>query len=150
MTTMNTSIAKSFAAPSISRAAASALLAAAHAACAEIGIEAAIAITDAGGHLKAFERTDGAAFLPVEVAIDKAWTASSFGLATHTWNALLTSDPKVAQLAHRPRVVAVGGGCPIVENGQLLGGIGISGGNYLQDQQAAEAALRALGFDVAA
>src|SRR6476661_883890 len=56
------------------------------------------------GHLKAFERSDEAFFLAADVAIDKAWTAASFGLATHVWNSLLT-DSKVSQLAHRPRMV---------------------------------------------
>jgi len=46
-------------------------------------------------------------------------------------------------------MVAVGGGYPITEDGKLIGGIGISGGNYQQDQQAAVIALRKLGFDVA-
>jgi len=137
------------AAPSIAREAAARLLAAAHAACRDIGIDATIAITDAGGHLKALDRTDGAPFLTVDVAIDKAWTAASFGLGTHVWNGIVR-DPVVAQLAHRPRMVAVGGGCPIVHEGRVVGGIGISGGNALQDQQAAEAALTSAGFDVAA
>ncbi|MEO7105660.1 MAG: hypothetical protein ABIZ09_04730 [Rhodoferax sp.] len=35
-------------------------------------------------------------------------------------------------------------------NGQVVGGIGISGGNALQDQQAAEVALKALGFELLA
>ena len=79
--------------------------------------------------------------------VDKAWTVSAFGLGTHIWSEVIT-DPKVAQLAHRPRLVAVGGGCPIMDNGQVIGGIGISGGNALQDQEAAEQALRASGFEV--
>jgi uncharacterized protein GlcG (DUF336 family) len=145
MSTMTKSIPAAF----INREAAVALIEAALAAARQIGIEAAVAVTDATGNLRAFERTDGAPFLTAEVAIDKAWTASSFGFATHVWNDYVTSDPKVAPLAHRPRMVAVGGGYPIVENGKLIGGIGISGGNYQQDQDAAEAALRQLGFEVA-
>jgi uncharacterized protein GlcG (DUF336 family) len=47
-------------------------------------------------------------------------------------------------------MVAVGGGYPIVENGKLIGGIGISGGTYQQDQEAAEAALRKFGFELPA
>ena len=134
---------------SINRQAAAALIDAALAAARDIGIEAAVAITDATGNLRAFERTDGAPFLTVDVAIDKAWTASSFGYATHVWNDYITADPKVAPLAYRPRMVAVGGGYPIREGGKLIGGIGISGGNYQQDQDAAVAALHRLGFDVA-
>lgn len=140
-------IKKSFSAASITAEAAKALVTAAFNAAKEIGIEVTIAVTDNAGHLKVFERSDKAAFLTVDVAIDKAWTAASFGLPTHAWTAIVQNQV-VAQLAHRPRLVAVGGGCPIIENGVLIGGIGISGGNALQDQQAAEIALQALGFDV--
>ncbi|MBV8659370.1 MAG: heme-binding protein [Burkholderiales bacterium] len=140
--------AKTHIAASISQDAALQLIAAAREACANLGIEVAIAVTDAAGHLKAFERSDHARFLTADVAIDKAWTAASFGLGTHVWSQII-SNPDVAQLAHRPRLVAVGGGYPILLEGQVVGGIGISGGNALQDQQACEAALVATGFELA-
>jgi uncharacterized protein GlcG (DUF336 family) len=98
--------------------------------------------------LNAFDRADNAPFLTVDVAVDKAWTATSFGLGTHVWNTIL-GDSKVAQLAHHPRMLAVGGGCPIILGGKVVGGIGISGGNAQQDQDAAEIALKAVGFEVA-
>ncbi len=79
------------------------------------------------------------------VAIDKAWTAAAFGLSTHTWASILT-NPLVSQLAHRPRLVAVGGGYPVIESGRVIGAIGVSGGTAEQDQQAAEAALSSLDF----
>jgi uncharacterized protein GlcG (DUF336 family) len=133
----------------VTREAAEALIAAASGAARDIGIRVTIAVTDAGGHLAALARDDGAPFLSVNVAIDKAWTAASFGLPTHVW-ADVIANPQLAQLAHRPRLVAVGGGVPIVSQGRVVGGIGISGGDAVQDRQAAEAALKALGFDVAA
>jgi len=142
-----TDLAKTHPTASITRDAALALNAAARRAAHDIGIAVTIAVTDAAGHLVAFERDDAAPFLTADVAIDKAWTAASFGLPTHTWNALLANDA-IAQLAHRPRLVAVGGGVPVVVGGRVVGGIGISGGNALQDQQAAEAALESLGFEV--
>ena len=141
---------KSITMASINREAAVALIEASLAAAKAIGIEAAVAVTDATGSLRAFERADGAPFLTVNVAIDKAWTASSFGFPTHVWNDYVANDPKVAPLAHLPRMVAVGGGYPIMENGQLIGGIGISGGNYQQDQDACVAALTKLGFELPA
>jgi len=140
--------AKSFPTASITCTTAAALVEAAREAAGTIGIEVAIAVTDGAGNLKTFERTDGAAFLTAEVAIDKAWTAASYGIATHVWNAYITGDPKVAQLAHRPRLVAVGVGYPVKETGKVIGGIGVSGGTYQQDQDIAEAALKALGFDI--
>lgn len=139
---------KSIATASVNREAAVALIDAALAAAREIGIPAAIAVVDATGHLRAFERTDDAPFLTVDVAIDKAWSAASFGFPTHVWNDYVSNDPKVAPLAYRPHMVAVGGGHPIIEDGKLIGGIGISGGNYQQDQDACEIALRQLGFDI--
>jgi uncharacterized protein GlcG (DUF336 family) len=119
------------------------LLARARKACADRGFAATIAITDAGGHLRAFERADAAPFLTVGVAIDKAWTAASFGMSTHQWNQYM-SEPTVAPLAHHPRLLPVGGGVAIFAAGVLAGGIGISGGTSIQDHEAAEEALRAL------
>jgi uncharacterized protein GlcG (DUF336 family) len=140
----------SIATASINREGAAALIDAALIAAREIGIPAAIAVVDATGNLRAFERTDDAPFLTVDVAIDKAWTAASFGFATHVWNDYVSNDPKVAPLAYRPRMVAVGGGYPIHEDGKLIGGIGISGGTYQQDQDICVAALTQLGFELPA
>ncbi|MGW2254789.1 GlcG/HbpS family heme-binding protein [Kitasatospora sp. NPDC001660] len=133
----------------ISQAGAGALIAAVRAAAARIGFTAAVAVTDQGGHLKAFDRADDAPFLTAEVALDKAWTAASFHTPTHAWNDYL-ADPRIAPLGGHPRLMAVGGGYPIIDNGRCVGGLGISGGSYEQDQQAAEEALTALGFELPA
>ena len=133
---------------SITRDSALALLAAARHAAREIGIDVAIAVTDAGGHLTAFERADSTLFLASDVAINKAWTAASFGLSTLVWNQVV-SQAATAPLAHHPRVMAVGGGVPIVIDGQVVGAIGISGGNAQQDHDAAVAALKAVGMATA-
>jgi uncharacterized protein GlcG (DUF336 family) len=139
--------AQSLPAASITRSAAAAIIEAARTAAEKIGFEVAVAVTDAGGHLKAFERTDGAPFLAAEIAVDKAWTAAAFRIATHVWNSHV-GNPQIAPLANWPRLVAVGGGYPIVANGTVVGGLGVSGGSYEQDQKAAEAALNSLGFDL--
>lgn len=79
---------KSIATASINRETAVALIDAAIAAARTIGIPAAVAVVDATGNLRAFERTDDAPFLTVDVAIDKAWSSASFGYPTHVWNGL--------------------------------------------------------------
>lgn len=129
----------------ISLEAAQALLAEARRACAARGFDATVAIVDAGGHLRAFERADSAPFLTVDVAIDKAWTAASFGMATQQWNQYM-AEPAVAPLATHPRLMPVGGGIAILHEGRLIGGIGISGGTSVQDHEAAQEALRQAGF----
>ncbi len=135
---------------SLTRTAAAALIDAARASAETMGVEIAVAVTDPGGYLKAFERTDGAAFLTVEVAVNKAWTAASYNLDTHSWNEYLRNDPRALSLAYLPRLMAVPGGFPVRENGLLIGGLGISGGNAAQDQEIAEAALKSLGLDATA
>ena len=133
---------------SITRDSALSLALAAREAATEIGLNLAIAITDEGGHLIAFERADATPFLAAEVAVNKAWTAASFGLDTMIWNQVV-AQPATAPLANHPRVMPVGGGVPIVVDGRVVGGIGISGGNAQQDHDVAVAALKAAGFEVA-
>lgn len=133
---------------SITRDSALALAVAARDAATKIGLNLAIAVTDEGGHLIAFERADATPFLAAEVAINKAWTAASFGLDTMIWNQVV-AQPATAPLANHPRIMPVGGGVPIVMGGRLVGGIGISGGNAQQDHDVAVAALQAAGFEVA-
>ena len=132
----------------VSRTASDALINAALNAAAGLGFEAAVAVVDAGGALKGFTRSDGAAFLTADIAINKAWTAGSYGYPTHVWNDYV-ADPKVAPLANLPRMMPVGGGYPLLHKGKLVGGIGISGGNYQQDQDACIAAMQQVGFEIA-
>lgn len=133
---------------SITRDSALALAIAARDAATKIGLSLAIAVTDEGGHLIAFERADATPFLAAEVAINKAWTAVSFGLDTMVWNQIV-AQPVTAPLANHPRVMPVGGGVPIMASGRVVGGIGISGGTAQQDHDVAVAALKAAGFEVA-
>lgn len=130
---------------SISQSASDLLIAAATAKALEIGVPSAIAIVDESGILKAFRRMDGAPLLSIDIATNKAWTAASFGIPTHGWFEFIKNDPPLLHgIVHTPRLVVFGGGFPIMEQGQLIGGIGISGGHYEQDMAVAEAALAAL------
>ena len=126
----------------ISLETAEALVAAAKEKAAEIGMAAAIAVVDADGTLKAFARMDGAPLLPVRIAQQKAWTAISFGISTEAWWEMVREDPPLLHgIVHQEDVVVFGGGCPITHDGEVIGGIGVSGGHYTQDQEVAEAAL---------
>ena len=130
---------------SITQAASDRLIEAATAKSREIGVPVAIAIVDESGTLKAFRRLDGAPLLAVEIATNKAYTAVSFGIPTHGWHDFIKNDPPLLHgIVHTPRLVVFGGGYPVTEDGQTIGGIGISGGHYEQDMVVAEAALAAL------
>jgi uncharacterized protein GlcG (DUF336 family) len=130
----------------ISSDAAHRVIAAAAAKAVEIGVPMCIAICDTGGNLKAFSRMDGAALLSSQVAQDKAYTAVGFGMPTHGWHDFIKDDAPLAAGAPAgiDRLVIFGGGYPIEVDGAVVGGIGVSGGHYSQDQEVAEAGLAAL------
>ncbi|AOI96171.1 GlcG/HbpS family heme-binding protein [Burkholderia sp. LA-2-3-30-S1-D2] len=113
-----------------------------------LGVRVNVAVVDAAGLLAAFVRMPGAPLHSIDIAIDKAYTAASFGLPTGAWHAVLASHSDAVRqgLVLRPRFVAFGGGLPIVEDGALIGGIGVSGGSEAQDEQCASAGLDAAGF----
>ena len=130
---------------SITAEAAAKAIAAAEAKAVEIGVPMVIAICDESGVLKAFKRMDGAALLSVDIAQNKAYTAISFGMATHAWFDFIKDDPPLLHgIVHTPRLVVFGGGYPISIDGAVVGGIGVSGGHYSQDMVVAEAGLAAL------
>lgn len=116
-----------------------------------MGVRVNVALVDAGGILASFVRMPGAPLHSVEIAIDKAYTAVSFGLPTARWAEVLQSHSAAVRdgLVQRPRFVAFGGGIPIVEDGCCIGAIGISGGSEQQDEQIARAGLAALGLQQA-
>lgn len=130
---------------SITQDACDRLIAAADAKASEIGVPMVIAIVDESGTLKAFRRMDRAPQLSVEIATNKAYTAIGFGMPTHAWHDFIKDDPPLLHgIVHTPRLVVFGGGFPINAEGQIIGGIGVSGGHYEQDMVVAEAALAAL------
>lgn len=116
-----------------------------------LGAPVNVAVVDASGVLAAFLRMPGAPLHSVDIAIDKAYTAVSFGLPTHLWAEALQSHSAAVRegIVLRPRFVAFGGGLPIVEAGQRIGGIGVSGGTEDQDHAIAQAGLAALGLAAA-
>ncbi len=109
----------------------------------QIGIRVNVAVVDALGSLMAFLRMPGTPLHSIDIAIDKAYTAASFGLPTSRWNEVLQSHSDAVRegLVLRPRFVAFGGGLPIVEGEYRIGGVGVSGGSELEDEQCAQAGL---------
>lgn len=113
-----------------------------------LGIRINVAVTDASGTLAAFLRMPNAFLHSIDIAIDKAYTAASFGFPTHQWPQVLAGDEALKTgLPLRPRLVVFGGGLPITVEGNRLGGVGVSGGSAEQDEACARAGLQALGLD---
>lgn len=132
--------------PSLGLATASEIADRALAAAAEAGIAICVAVVDRAGHLLVFKRQPGAPFHSIDIALDKAYTAVSFGRPTGLWDKRLAEGSEMLRhgLMHRERFVGFGGGLPIKHNGQRVGAIGISGGSEAQDVAFCEAALAEL------
>jgi uncharacterized protein GlcG (DUF336 family) len=122
------------------------MLSAAEAKAASLGIAYNIAIVDAGGHLVAFVRQDGALIGSIDLAIDKAITARFFDKTTSELATLAQSGQQLfgIQVSNAGKVVIFGGGIPIVSKGNIVGAVGTSAGTVEQDIEVAEAGIAAL------
>ncbi|MGE0699076.1 MAG: heme-binding protein [Hyphomicrobiaceae bacterium] len=124
-------------------------IAAAMAKAKQMGHRMSIAVADDAGILKAFLRMDGASELTLRIAQDKAYSSACFGAATHAlWDMVKNDAPLLHGIVNYPRLIVFGGGYPIMEQGKVIGGIGISGGHYSDDMEVARAALAAIGAPV--
>ena len=122
------------------------MLSAAEAKAETLGIAYNLAVVDAGGHLLAFLRQDGALIGSINLAIDKAKTARVFDKATSELAELAQSGGPLfgIQESNAGEVVIFGGGIPVILGGSVVGAIGTSAGTVEQDIAVAEAAIAAL------
>jgi len=112
----------------------------------EMGLGQCIAIVDVGGNLLTYDRTDGAPLTSAQQCQDKAWTAACSSRATHEWWELMKDEPCLVHgLPKVARLTVYGGGLPIVIDGVLLGGVGVSGNGTMDDDRLmCEAAIEAI------
>ncbi|QPM90496.1 GlcG/HbpS family heme-binding protein [Pseudooceanicola algae] len=111
----------------------------------EIGVPMCIAITDESGNLVAFERMDGGKVTSITIAIDKSFTASGAKKATHEYGDASQPGAPAYGIASaiNGRLMVVGGGLPVIVDGEVVGGIGISSGTPAQDVTVAQGGLDA-------
>jgi uncharacterized protein GlcG (DUF336 family) len=111
----------------------------------DIGQPMNIAVVDGGGNLLAHVRMDGAWIGSIDIAINKAFTARAFDIATKD----LGENSQPGQqffgihASNHGRVMIFAGGIPLKREGKVVGAVGVSGGQGKQDQAVAEAAAKA-------
>ncbi|HSO30531.1 MAG TPA: heme-binding protein [Candidatus Sulfomarinibacteraceae bacterium] len=128
-------------------AAARAIVAAGAAAARAMGVAMSVAVVDSGGQLVAFERMDGADLVSVTLAQDKAWTALVNRMPTGDLAPIVQPGAEFYgyHTIKGGRTIIFAGGLPLQRDGVLVGGVGVSGGDSVQDRAAAEAAVAAFG-----
>jgi len=116
----------------------------------EAGIAISVAIADAGGHLVVLERMDGGRFHSLHSATTKAVCAASNMRPTSARGAQnqeldVAHAIGLALAAGPDRWTAMEGGSPILIEGECIGGIGISGGDWATDERISREAVEAIG-----
>jgi glc operon protein GlcG len=101
-----------------------------------------IAVVDDGGHLLYLQRSHDTQFGSVDTAIMKANAAVAFKRPTKTSEDAVLSG-RLIHLA-LPGVIPADGGLPVLCDGVVIGGIGVSGVRSFQDGQIAQAGVAAL------
>ncbi len=107
----------------------------------EIGQPMNIAVVDGGGNLVAHVRMDGAWIGSIDISINKAYTSRAFNLATKDLAEQSQSEGQFFGIhaSNNGKIMIFAGGIPLYSEGQVVGGIGVSGGSGEQDHAVAEA-----------
>jgi uncharacterized protein GlcG (DUF336 family) len=108
-------------------------------------VPVSMAITDCGGNLVAFRRMDNAILMSIQISMNKAFSVTYGKLPTSTWKSIFQAG-ELPVLVFHEKWITLPGGFPIIKEGKLYGGIGISGGVAVHDITIARAALLAGGF----
>ena len=126
-------------------AAARAIIAAVEAEARAVGVAMSCAVVDAGAQLVAFERLDAADLVTVTLAQDKAYTALVNQMPTRDLAPI--SQPGTEFYGYNTiaagRTIIFSGGMPLYRDSVLVGAVGVSGGDSVQDQRACDAGVAA-------
>jgi uncharacterized protein GlcG (DUF336 family) len=124
--------------PPINAAAAKDIAARVIAECQKNDWNVAVAVVDNHGFLVYFERMDDTQTASMDIAVGKARSAATYRRTTRVFMEAINKGPATATL---PGVFASPGGLPIMVDGKVTGGVGVSGVVGDQDEQCAKAGL---------
>lgn len=111
----------------------------------------AVAVVDAGGHLIAFKRADGASFFRFELAFGKAHAAAAFGFpSTGKLQGFFETRPLFKDYsfeASNGKMLIDAGGVRILnDEGHCIGAVGVTGDVSAQDEEAGHLGIKATGL----
>ena len=102
------------------------------------GMQAVIAVCGPHGDPVAVHVMDGAYLVSFDAAVKKAYTSVALRMSTQELSGLAQPGQTFYGVEHTdPRIVILGGGIPLIYNGRIIGGLGVSGGTSLQDHSLA-------------
>lgn len=112
----------------------------------KMGVPIVFSVVDAGGNLTYFERMEDSLLASMDISVNKAYTANALKMSTDKVTDLAKEDGALfgIQFTNEGRIVTFGGGYPLIVEGKIVGGIGVSGGTADQDMAIAQSALAIL------
>jgi len=104
----------------------------------------AVAVADSHGDLICFARMDGTKIAPIQIAINKAWTAARERKPTKEIGAAVKHPERSFDIAYYgdPKYVGWGGGVPVWKNGEVIGAVAVSGLSSEEDADLAGIGVR--------
>ena len=103
-----------------------------------------ISVVDPGGQLVAMSRLDNTQFGSIEVAREKAYSAVAYRRPTKVFQDAIGKGGENLRLLGLSGASMLEGGIPILVDGKVIGGVGVSGATSAQDAQTAQAGIDAL------
>lgn len=109
----------------------------------ELGVPVVVSVTNAEGNLLVLHRMDDAKLVSVNISKNKAYTAAAVRKPTHDLKEAAEPGGDVYGLhsTDENRVIVFGGGFPLERDGDVVGGIGVSGGAVEEDMEIAQAGI---------
>jgi uncharacterized protein GlcG (DUF336 family) len=106
-------------------------------------VPVAVTVIDTHGNVVLTQRMTGAPAFSLELAERKAYTSALIGIRTADLVALVQPGAELYPLlaVSGGRYSAMGGGVPVTSDGQVIAGVGVSGGTTEQDIAIVEAAM---------
>ena len=102
----------------------------------KMGVRAVVAVSDAAGHPKVVKSMDDAYIASYDIAVNKAFTVVALKMSTIALKPLAQPGASLygIQFTNNGRIVIFGGGDELKnQNGEIIGGIGVSGGSEAED-----------------
>jgi uncharacterized protein GlcG (DUF336 family) len=117
--------------------------------CQDDGYKVSVAIVDQAGLIKVHLKADGAGPHTLDSSFRKAYTANSLRGPTHKFAVMVANNAELQGLASmNENILLLGGGFPIIINGETMGGVGVGGAPGVElDETCARAALKVLKAD---
>ena len=105
-------------------------------------VPVAVCVIDVHGNVVLHHRMNGAPAFSIELSERKAYTSALVGTRTADLLPLAQPGHALFPLMSQGRYCVMGGGAPVMSEGELVAGVGVSGGTVEQDVAILEAALR--------